>query len=208
MAETSQEWYDDLVRRIAEQGHQEQDPLTWKSWPWDEGYVVRSLDGPSDEPPRSGSGGVDCLTCAARDDPGDVVVWRDELAMMVRKWNGTPLPFFIFLMPRRHTDLSGLTDTESARIGVLLARLEQAVSDVLDVPRVHASRWGDGSEHLHWWIYGRPTGVKQLRGTFLALWEDLLPVRDPVHERADIDLVMRRLVELAGGETLPSTKDV
>ena len=109
-------------------------------------------------------------------------------------------------MPRRHTDLSGLTDSEAARMGVLLANLERAIVEVLDVPRIHASRWGDGSEHLHWWIYGRPTGVLQLRGTFLALWEDLLPVRDATEERQDIDLVMARLVDLAGGEAFPYEK--
>jgi diadenosine tetraphosphate (Ap4A) HIT family hydrolase len=203
MPETSQEWHDRVVREIAERGIREQDPLSWKTWPWVEGYVVRPIEAPSEELARHGAGGVDCFVCAAVDDPGDYLVWRDELAMIGRKRGGTPLPILAFLMPRRHADLADLTDGEGARLGVLLTHLERAVTEVLDVPRIQAARWGDGSEHLHWWIYGRPTGVLELRGTFLALWEDLLPVRDPRDERRDLDLVMARLVELVGGEALP-----
>ena len=83
--------------------------------------------------------------------------------------------------------------------------LERAVTDVLDVPRVQILRWGDGQEHLHWWVMGRPTGVGQLRGTFLSWWEDILPPRPRAEFRADLELVMRRLVELAGGEIPEST---
>ncbi len=200
---SSVEWYDQVIRRIAEVGHQAQDPLSWKTWPWDDRFVVRHLEGPAEEPARDGTGGIDCFTCAANDDPGDYVVWRDDIAMLGRKREGTPLPFLAFLMPRRHADLGGLTEVEAARMGVLLTQLERAVCDVLDVPRIQAARWGDGSEHLHWWVYGRPTGIGQLRGTFLAIWEDLLPVRDPEDVGRDLDLVTTRLVELVGGEALP-----
>ena len=55
------------------------------------------------------------------------------------------------------------------------------------------------------WLFARPTGVTQLRGTFVTLWEDLLPVRDPAALRADLDLVAARLVELAGGTALPAS---
>ncbi len=205
MTETSRDWYQRMSQRIAEQGHRDQDPSGWKSWPWDEGYVVRTLDGPTDEPLRGGAGGVDCLVCGANDDPGDHVIWWDETAMVIRKIEGSPLPFMAFLMPRRHADLGTLTESEAARMGVLLTLIERSVTEVLDVPRIHASRWGDGGEHLHWWLYGRPRGVLQLRGTFLALWEDILPVRDLDEERRDLDRVMARLVELAGGEARPGT---
>lgn len=205
MAEASQEWYERMVRRIDEVGHRELDPPSWKTWPWDEGYVVRPLAGPDEEPVRHGAGGVRCRACSANDDPGEYIVWRDEIAMIGRKLEGTPIPFLAFLMPRRHVDLGGLTEAEAARMGVLLTQVERAVCDVLDVPRIQAARWGDGSEHLHWWIYGRPTGVLQLRGTFLALWEDLLPVRDADDERRDLDQVVARLVELVGGETRPGS---
>ena len=53
-------------------------------------------------------------------------------------------------------------------------------------------------------VFARPTGTGQLRGTFLNLWGDLLPLPDPAAARADRDLVAARLAELAGGEALPS----
>jgi hypothetical protein len=81
--------------------------------------------------------------------------------------------------------------------------LDCAASDVLDVPRVQVTRFGEGVEHLHWWVFARPTGANQLRGSFLLLWDDVLPPRDPSARRADLDLVAARLVELAGGEALP-----
>lgn len=199
----SGEWYDEISRLIADQGYRQVEPPTWATWPWEEGFQVRALDQPQDEPPRRGEDGTGCYSCAAADDPQRPPAWSDELAMVLPKLDGTSIPFLAFLMPRRHTDLSGLTDTEAARIGVLLARLEQSVCEVLDVPRVQAARWGDGSEHLHWWVYGRPTGVLQLRGTLLALWEDLLPLRDPTLVRRDLDQVMSRFVELVGGEANP-----
>lgn len=203
MSRSSQEWYEDMARRTAELGHRDQDPSGWRSWPWDEGYVVRALEGPVEETPRSGAGGVDCFICSANDDPGDYVIWWDDLFMLGRKIDGSPLPFMGFLMPRRHADLGDLTHEESARMGVLLTNIERAVTEVLDVPLMHVSRWGDGSEHLHWWLYGRPRGVLQLRGTFLAMWEDLLPVRDPDDEKIDLNLVTVRLGELVGGEVRP-----
>jgi len=73
MAETSQEWYDGISRRIADFGHREQDPSQWKSWPWDEEYVVRPLAAPEVEPPRGGAGGVDCLTCQVVDDEASLL---------------------------------------------------------------------------------------------------------------------------------------
>ena len=90
---------------------------------------------------------------------------------------------------------------------MLLTYTERAACEVLDLPRVQVARWGDGAEHLHWWLFARPTGMAQLRGTFVTLWEDLLPLSDPAALRADLDLVAARLVELAGGTALPAPSD-
>ena len=125
---------------------------------------------------------------------------RDEVAMIGQPHEDISLPFTAFLMPLRHADLSDLAPREAARMGELMVLLERAVTDVLDVPRVQVIRYGDGQEHLHWWVMGRPTGVGQLRGTFLPSWEDVLPARPREEFRADLEAVMTRLVELAGGE--------
>lgn len=210
MPETSQQWYERVSAELSRVGHRPWDSAGWNSWPFDAQMSVRELEPPAEaEPAREGSGGGTCAQCekSALPDPSDYVTWRDDVAMLGAPFDGTSLPFLAFLMPRRHADLSDLTDAEAARIGALQMYLERAVTDVLDVPRVQMCRWGDGSEHLHWWVFGRPTGVLQLRGTFLSHWEDLLPQREPAALRADVDLVAARLVELAGGEALPGRHD-
>ncbi|UUZ58379.1 HIT family protein [Nocardioides sp. B-3] len=139
-----------------------------------------------------------CAAVAAEDQ--DYIVWRDDIAMIGMPHEDISIPFIGFLMPRRHADLSDLEPYEAARMGELMVLLERAVTDVLDVPRVQILRWGDGQEHLHWWVLGRPTGATQLRGTFLSSWEDVLPPRPREEFRADVEVVMRRFVALAGGE--------
>ena len=54
------------------------------------------------------------------------------------------------------------------------------------------------------WVFARPTGALDLRGPHVLLWDEVLPVREPVARRADLDLLAARLVELAGGEALPA----
>lgn len=126
------------------------------------------------------------------------MVWFDEHWMLAAAQDSS-LPFGAFLMPRRHADLQDLTTAEAHRQGELLARIEQAATEVLAVPRIQVARWGDGGEHLHWWLYARPIGALQLRGTFLSHWDDLLPARPEQDLRADAFEVAARLVVLAGG---------
>ena len=59
--------------------------------------------------------------------------------------------------------------------GVLIARIERAARAIPHVGRVHVGRWGDGSEHLHWWFIARPARFPQLIGSFAAIWDDVLP---------------------------------
>lgn len=205
MPENAEQWYDRVTEAVAREGYRPWDAASWSTWPFDGELTVRALQPPVEEPTRGGIGGDGCLQCdkAAQDDPREYVAWRDDVAMLGVPFGSTSLPFLAFLMPRRHGDLVDLTTAEAARMGELQTLLERAVLDVLDVPRLQLYRWGDGHEHLHWWVLGRPTGVLQLRGTFLSHWDDLLPPRDPRALRTDIDLVAARLVEFAGGEAFP-----
>lgn len=57
----------------------------------------------------------------------------------------------------------------------MLARVERAVRTVDGVARVHVCRWGEGSEHLHWWFLARPRGFPQMASSFAAVWDDVLP---------------------------------
>jgi diadenosine tetraphosphate (Ap4A) HIT family hydrolase len=202
MPQTPQQWYARISAAIEADGYRTTDLTQWSSWPWTGDLTVKALDPPADaEPPRSGAGGVDCQQCvSSRDADSGYLIWRDRLWMVGLPFEPSALPFAAFLMPRRHADLQDLTPAESARQGELLTAVEQAACAMLPIPRIQVARWGDGSEHLHWWLYARPTGQLQLRGTFLSHWDDLLPGGDAAAARADGELFAATLVELVGGE--------
>lgn len=58
----------------------------------------------------------------------------------------------------------------------------RAIESLPHIARAHVSRWGDGGAHLHIFFFARPAGFAQLRGTCLAIWDDLLPAV-PVSQR-------------------------
>ncbi len=209
MPESPQQWYARISAALDADGYRSTDLTQWPSWPWTGELTVKSLDPPADaEPQRRGAGGVDCRQCVSSRDPDSgYLVWRDQLWMIGLPFEPSALPFAAFLMPRRHADLQDLTPAESARQGELLTAVERAACAVLAVPRIQVARWGDGSEHLHWWMFARPTGQLQLRGTFLALWDDLLPGGDGATTRSNGHLWAAKLVELAGGEAVVRRTD-
>jgi diadenosine tetraphosphate (Ap4A) HIT family hydrolase len=205
MTQTPKQWYDRVHAVIGDSGYREPDFSSWMSWPWVGDLTTKPLDPPvAAEPARAGGGGAgDCQICTWSQDPDiDYLIWRDETWMIGLPFEPSSLPFAAFLMPRRHADLQDLTPAESARQGELLTGIERAACAVLAVPRIQVARWGDGSEHLHWWMFARPTGQLQLRGTFLALWDDLLPGADSAATRSNGELLAAKLVELAGGEVV------
>lgn len=188
---------------VERDGHRNSDWSQWSSWPFAPTGGVRTLDPPaSQEPPRAGAGGAGCGQCDSSLSAvaAEYLVWRDHLFMLGVPFEGSALPLALFLMPRRHADLAELTADESARQGVLLAAVERAACAVLDVPRIQVARWGDGSEHLHWWLMARPSGQLQLRGTFLSHWNDLLPRVPAAQARADAELVAQALTDDVGGD--------
>ncbi len=212
MPETPQQWYERTRRAIASDGYREVDLQQWSSWPWTGTLATKQLDPPAaSEPERAGAGGVGCRTCESvaalghgeSPDQGNVV-WHDDLFFLGVPFEPRSLPFALFLMPRRHADLQDLDEQEAARQGVLLTAVERAARAVLDVPRIQVARWGDGGEHLHWWLYARPTGMLQLRGTFLSHWDDLLPPVPAEQFRADQLLVVDELVREVGGRSARS----
>ncbi|MCK0111844.1 hypothetical protein MWU75_06800 [Ornithinimicrobium sp. F0845] len=204
MPESSQEWFERVSAEIERSGRRSSDWAQWSSWPFEGELTPKPLDPPAQEPPRRGLGGEGCFICdklAAGDRT--YVFWEDEHAILGVPAEPRALPFAAFLMPRVHADLADLPLPSAARMGELLTLIERAACDVLDVPRIQAARWGDGQEHLHWWLFARPTGMRQLRGTFLSHWDDVLPSAPIEQLRADLDLVAARLVELAGGRAFP-----
>ena len=64
------------------------------------------------------------------------------------------LPVVLLLIPRLHyADPGDLPDELAGELGILLARVERAIRSIGEIGRVHLCRWGDGSEHLHWWFW-------------------------------------------------------
>ncbi|MEJ7649189.1 MAG: hypothetical protein WKF57_09175 [Nakamurella sp.] len=205
MPETPSQWYERTATALAAGGHRESDLQQWSSWPWTGELTPKPLERPAEqEPERGGADGSGCSICAESigNAAAEYLIWRDDLWMIGLPREGSALPFACYLMPRRHADLAELTTQEAARQGELLTLIERAATAVLAVPRVQVARWGDGSEHLHWWLFARPTGQLQLRGTFLSHWSDLLPLGPAEEFRADHDLVAAALVARAGGEQL------
>jgi diadenosine tetraphosphate (Ap4A) HIT family hydrolase len=163
----------------------------WETFPFDGELRPRALQPPVDaEEPRRGEGGVDCMRCEA---PDDAYIWTNA------RWRlfgigPTGLPVVVILEPREHLlDLGEIPENVLAELGVMLGRVERAVRSVGEIGRVHVCKWGDGSEHLHWWFMARPARIPQLIGSFAAIWDDILP---PVPEeiwRANLDAVVAAL---------------
>jgi hypothetical protein len=104
----------------------------------------------------------------------------------------------LILESRSHLDLGDLPNMLAAELGVMTVRLERAVRSLDDVARVHVNRWGDGSAHLHLWFLARPYGRLQLRGTFLSLWDEILPPIPEHQWRENLALVAAWLAEFGG----------
>jgi diadenosine tetraphosphate (Ap4A) HIT family hydrolase len=166
----------------------------WETFPFDGEMRPRALLPPLDrEQPRNGEGGVDCRRCAATDDQ---YLWTNELWRLASMREPTGLPVIVLLEPREHfAELGDLSDDLAADLGVTLARVERAVRSVGEIGRVHVCKWGDGSEHLHWWFLARPARIPQLIGSFAAIWDDILPPLPEEIWRANLEAVKAALEE-------------
>jgi len=167
--ETPREFYDRAAGALRTPPVEE-----WESWPFRGSVVPKALDRPvENEKPRHGEGGLPCRSCAT---PDDGYAWTNE------RWRLYPidppngLPVVMLLEPREHFTTPGeLPDDLAAELGVLTARLDRAITSVPGIGRVHVGRWGEGGAHLHVWFMARPAGFEQLRSSFAAVWDDVLP---------------------------------
>jgi diadenosine tetraphosphate (Ap4A) HIT family hydrolase len=157
---------------------------------------VRALAEPVEvEPPRSGEDAADCVAC---NTPDEAYIWVSERWRVRAMDRPTGLPMVLILECRSHLDLGDLPNLLAAELGVMTVRLERAIRSLDGVARVHVNRWGDGSAHLHMWFLARPYGRLQLRGTFLSLWDDILPVIPEQQWRENLALVAAWLAEFGG----------
>ncbi|MFG1761850.1 hypothetical protein [Micromonospora parva] len=168
----------------------------WPSFPFEGDLHVKQLDDPVPvEPPRKGEGLRECTACNA---PDDAYIWVGERWRVRAMDRPTGLPMVLILESRSHLDLGDLPNLLAAELGVMTVRLERAIRSLDGVARVHVNRWGDGSAHLHMWFLARPYGRLQLRGTFLSLWDSILPPISEAQWRENLALVAAWLAEFGG----------
>jgi diadenosine tetraphosphate (Ap4A) HIT family hydrolase len=174
MGETAEETYRRALEAADEDGRLAMPPVhEWETFPFEGDIRVRPLAPPvAEERPRSGAGGVACWRCERGDSDA---VWSDEHWLVRPMEKPTGLPVVVILQPRPHHDLHDLPDGLARELGPLIQRVERAVRSVGGIGRVHVCRWGDGSEHLHFWFMARPARLPQLIGSFAAIWDDILP---------------------------------
>ena len=169
----------------------------WETFPFEGELRPRPLRPPVErEAPRHGEGGVDCGRCAASDEQ---YLWTSERWRLAAFDRPTGLPVVLLLEPRAHfVEPGDLPPELAAELGVSTARVERAVRAVGEIGRVHVCRWGDGSEHLHWWFMARPARMPQLLGSFAAIWDDVLPPLPEEVWRANLAAVAEALRAAAG----------
>ncbi len=193
------EFYSRAMRAADQSGRLPLSRMTgWEIFPFEpDGLTVVPLAPPElPEPPRKGEDREDCPVCTS-DRP---MVWSDEQWQLWPMSEETGAPLVMLLEPRAHYDLSDLPDERAAELGILQAHIARAIEALPHIARAHVSRWGDGGAHLHVFFIARPAGFPQLRGTCMAIWNDLLPAVPADLISADAAAVGAAVARSYGGQ--------
>lgn len=168
----------------------------WEISPFEQdGLLVSRLRPPVvPDPPRHGEDPGSCGSCERRDEG----LWLDDHWRLTRT-GGVGVPLVLMLHPRDHHDLSDLPDELAAEMGVLSTHLARHVEALPGISRCHVYRIGDGGAHLHVWLFARPEGQSQMYGSWLVVWDDLLPEYPADVADADAEAVAAALVASYGG---------
>ncbi len=151
------------------------------------------------EPARHGEDPADCSACRKRDEG----IWFNENWRLARV-SGVGVPLALMLYPRDHYDMADLPDELAAELGLLSTRIVRHVQALPHIARAHIYRIGDGGAHLHVWFFARPEGQRQLLGSWLSIWDDLLPEYPAEIADADGTIVADALVASHGGSRTPT----
>jgi hypothetical protein len=143
---------------------------------------------------RQGDDPAECRSCTRRDEG----IWLDDHWRLTRV-EEVGVPLALMLHPRDHFDLASLPDERAAELGVLTAHVARHVEALPNIGRAHLYRIGDGGAHLHVWFFARPLGQPQLLGSWLVVWDDLLPEYPADVAEADAASVVDALIASYGG---------
>ena len=146
------------------------------------------------EPARQGEDPSDCNACRRRDDGS----WFNDRWRLSRI-EGVGVPLVLMLWPIDHYDMAALPDEMAAELGVLTTHIVRHVEALPHIARAHVYRIGDGGAHLHVWFFARPEGQAQLYGSWMVVWDDLLPEYPADVADADAAIVADSLVASFGG---------
>ena len=164
----------------------------WESWPFVGDIAPKELEPPvAQEKLRQGVGG-DCSACK---NGVQSAIWHDERWMLRPLREPSGLPFVCLLETRAHLDFPDLDHQHAAELGPLLLRIQRAVASIPGVGNVHIGRWGEGSEHCHIWFMARTARMEQLRSSFAAIWDDILPPTPREVWDANAELVRKALAD-------------
>jgi diadenosine tetraphosphate (Ap4A) HIT family hydrolase len=198
-----EEYYAHAMRAADAEGRLPLSRMTgWDVFPFEQdGLRVVPLAGPAlPEPARAGEDGRGCAACkTSRPWPP---VWSDEHWRLLA-YSPCGAPLILILEPAAHHDLASLPDDRAAEMGLLITRISAAIESLPHIARAHVSRWGDGAAHLHIFFFARPAGFPQLRGTCLAVWDDLLPAVPAGQRDRDAAAVGQALAGSYGGRAHP-----
>jgi hypothetical protein len=146
------------------------------------------------EPPRHGEDPADCGSCRRRDEG----LWLNEQWRLTRI-EKVGVPLVLMLHSREHYDMADLPDELASELGLLTTRIVRHVQALPGISRAHVYRIGDGGAHLHIWFFARPEGQSQLYGSWMPVWDDLLPEYPANVADADAAIVADALVASHGG---------
>jgi diadenosine tetraphosphate (Ap4A) HIT family hydrolase len=197
MALRPEEFYDHALGAADGEGRLPLARMTeWEISPFEQaGLRVAPLRPPVlPEPARHGEDPADCNDCRRRDEG----IWLDDRWRLTRI-GGVGVPLVLMLYPRDHYDLADLPDDLAAELGVLTVHIARHIQALPHIARAHVYRVGDGGAHLHIWFFARPQGQAQLYGSWLVVWDDLLPEYPQDVAEADAAKVADALTASYGG---------
>lgn len=202
MPESADEVYARIVAAQGVDGHLPMPPQgDWGIFPWtvvDGTLVPRTLNAPSDEPPRHGeSEDKPCGNCVSGFAP-DTVVWEDGNWVLTHRGEPSGLPMVLFLNTREHVDLGGLSDELASELGRITNRLVRIIEALPHIGRVHVNRWGDGGAHFHQWFFARTARLTHVLGSPACEWDEIIPPGPEDVWRDDLHAVATKLANWGG----------